>query len=129
MSICQAENGFSLDELVKKFTDAFENKDFADILIGAILCMFMIDSRLSIKNILTCNSKNTAHAAQADLFTSDHREQLHPPSHKATVDRQARLLGCLVKMSRLHFITPWQGRKLSVLSEELLFAQKREVKP
>ena len=26
MSICQAENGFSLDELVKKFTDAFENK-------------------------------------------------------------------------------------------------------
>ena len=97
MSICQAENGFSLDELVKKFTDAFENKDFADILIGAILCMFMIDSRLSIKNILTCDSKNTARAAQT--------------SHKATADKQARLLGCLVKMSRLHFITPWQGRK------------------
>ena len=32
MSICQAENGFSLDELVKKFTDAFENKVFAEIL-------------------------------------------------------------------------------------------------
>ena len=32
MSICQAENGFSLDELVKKFTDAFENKAFSDIL-------------------------------------------------------------------------------------------------
>ena len=32
MSICQAENGFSLDELVKKFADAFENKAFADIL-------------------------------------------------------------------------------------------------
>ena len=30
--ICQAENGFSLDELVKKFTDAFENKAFAEIL-------------------------------------------------------------------------------------------------
>ena len=29
-------------------------------------------------------------------------------------------------MSRLHFITPWQGRKPSVLSEELLLAQKRE---
>ena len=25
MSICQAENGFSLDELMKKFADAFEN--------------------------------------------------------------------------------------------------------
>ena len=31
-------------------------------------------------------------------------------------------------MSRLHCITPWQGRKPSVLSEELLFAQKREEK-
>ena len=28
----------------------------------------------------------------------------------------------LVKMSRLHCITPWQGRKPSVLSEELLLA-------
>ena len=32
MSICQAENGFSLDELVKKLADAFENKAFAEIL-------------------------------------------------------------------------------------------------
>ena len=32
MSICQAENRFSLDELVKKLADAFENKAFADIL-------------------------------------------------------------------------------------------------
>ena len=32
MSICQAENGFSLDELVKQFADAFENKAFAEIL-------------------------------------------------------------------------------------------------
>ena len=32
MSICQAENGFSLDELVKKLADAFKNKAFADIL-------------------------------------------------------------------------------------------------
>ena len=32
MSICQAENGFSLEELVKKLADAFENKAFADIL-------------------------------------------------------------------------------------------------
>ena len=32
MSICQAENGFSLDKLVKKLADAFENKAFADIL-------------------------------------------------------------------------------------------------
>ena len=31
MSICQAENGFSLDESVKKLADAFENKAFADI--------------------------------------------------------------------------------------------------
>ena len=98
MSICQAENGFSLDELVKKFTDVFENKDFADILIGAILCIFMIDSRLSIKNILTCDSKNTARAAQIDLFTNDQRERLHPPSHKATVDKQVSLLWSLVKM-------------------------------
>ena len=29
MSICQAENGFSLDELVKKLSDAFENKAFS----------------------------------------------------------------------------------------------------
>ena len=32
MSICQAENGFSLDELVKKFADAFENKACAEII-------------------------------------------------------------------------------------------------
>ena len=32
MSICQAENGFSLDELVKKLAAAFENKAFAEIL-------------------------------------------------------------------------------------------------
>ncbi len=32
MSLCQTENGFSLDELVKKFADAFENKAFAEIL-------------------------------------------------------------------------------------------------
>ena len=32
MSICQAENGFSLDELVQKFADTFENKAFAEIL-------------------------------------------------------------------------------------------------
>ncbi len=32
MSICQAGNGFSLDELVKKLAAAFENKAFADIL-------------------------------------------------------------------------------------------------
>ena len=59
---------------------------------------------------------------------NDQRERLHPPSHKATVDRQVRLFWYLVKMSRLHFITPRQGRKPSVLSEELLLAQKREEK-
>ena len=32
MSICQAENGFSLDELVKKLADALANKAFAEIL-------------------------------------------------------------------------------------------------
>ena len=32
MSICQAENGFWGDKLVKKLADAFENKAFADIL-------------------------------------------------------------------------------------------------
>ena len=32
MSICQAENGFSLDELVQKVADAYEKKAFADIL-------------------------------------------------------------------------------------------------
>ena len=32
MSICQAGNGFSLDELVKKLADAFENKAFSEIL-------------------------------------------------------------------------------------------------
>ena len=63
-----------------------------------------------------------------NVFTSDQRERLHPPSHKATVDKQVSLLCGLVKMSRLHCITPWQGRKPSVLSEELLLAQKREEK-
>jgi hypothetical protein len=29
MSICQAENRFSLDDLVKKLADAFENKVFS----------------------------------------------------------------------------------------------------
>ena len=32
MSICQAENGFSLDELVKKLAYSYEKKAFADIL-------------------------------------------------------------------------------------------------
>ena len=32
MFICQAGNGFSLDELVKKLADSFENKAFAEIL-------------------------------------------------------------------------------------------------
>ena len=32
MSICQAGNGFSLDELVKKEADSYEKKAFADIL-------------------------------------------------------------------------------------------------
>ena len=32
MSICQAENGFSLDELVKKVADSSEKNTFADIL-------------------------------------------------------------------------------------------------
>ena len=63
-----------------------------------------------------------------NVFTSDQRERLHPPLHKATVDKQVSLLWSLVKMSRLHCITPWQGRKPSVLSEELLLAQKREEK-
>ena len=56
MSIYQVENGFSLDELVKKFTDSFENKAFADILIGAILCMFFIDNRLVGKSFSFCIS-------------------------------------------------------------------------
>ena len=32
MSICQAENGFSLDELVKKLADSYEKKAFGEIL-------------------------------------------------------------------------------------------------
>jgi hypothetical protein len=32
ISICQAENGFTLDELVKKVADSYEKKAFADIL-------------------------------------------------------------------------------------------------
>ena len=32
MSICQAENRFSLDKLVKNVADAYEKKAFADIL-------------------------------------------------------------------------------------------------
>ena len=32
MSICQAENGFSLDELAKKWAHVFANNAFADIL-------------------------------------------------------------------------------------------------
>ena len=34
MSICQAENGFSLDELVKKLVDAFENNAVTGISSG-----------------------------------------------------------------------------------------------
>ena len=56
-----------------------------------------------------------------NVFTSDHRERLHPPSLcELWRDKQARLLWSLVKMSRLHCITPWQGRKPMVLSEERL---------
>ena len=32
MSICQAENGFSVDELVKKVADSYEKKAFGEIL-------------------------------------------------------------------------------------------------
>ena len=32
LSICQAENGFSLDELAKKWAHVFANNAFADIL-------------------------------------------------------------------------------------------------
>ncbi|MBR1952137.1 MAG: hypothetical protein IKA32_06150, partial [Lentisphaeria bacterium] len=52
---------------------------------------------LIINTILTRDSEKTSRAAQADLFTSDHRERLHPPSHKATVDKQARRNGDSVK--------------------------------
>jgi len=65
-------------------------------------------------------------------------ERLHPPSHKATADKQAtgatsstfaqgyggqasKAFRFFVKMSRLHCITPRQGRKGSrLLSEERL---------
>jgi len=30
--VCQSENGFSLDELVKKLSDAYENKPFSELL-------------------------------------------------------------------------------------------------
>jgi len=62
------------------------------------------------------------------LLRRDKRaERLHPPSLcELWRDKQVSLLWNLVKMSRLHCITPWQGRKPSVLSEELLLAQKRE---
>ena len=34
----------------------------------------------------------TSGPRKRNVFTSDQRERLHPPSHKATVDKQARLL-------------------------------------
>ena len=40
MSICQAENGFSLDELVKKAADAYEKKAFAEKIARIILKRF-----------------------------------------------------------------------------------------
>ena len=52
-----------------------------------------------------------------NVFTSDHRERLHPPSHKATVDKQARLLefGEDVK------------KRLRLLSEVVLRTVKRRL--
>ena len=73
------------------------------------------------RNTSTRRQAATSRAAQADLFTSDHRERLHPPSLcELWRDKQVSLLWSSVKMSRLHCITPWQGRKPSVLSEERL---------
>ena len=52
-----------------------------------------------------------------NVFTSDQRERLHPPSHKATVDKQARLLefGEDVK------------KRLRLLSEVVLRTVKRRL--
>ncbi|MBQ8753935.1 MAG: hypothetical protein IJZ19_02785, partial [Lentisphaeria bacterium] len=59
--------------------------------------------------IITRDSGKTSQANEMSGFTSEQSERLH---------KQGLLE--LVKMSRLHCITPWQGRKPSVLSEELL---------
>ena len=55
MSICQAENGFSLDELVKKFTDAFENKAFAEILKMKLLASKYIFFKHAGIIVFTCS--------------------------------------------------------------------------
>jgi hypothetical protein len=56
----------------------------------------------------------------SDFISEAIVKRLHPPSLKLWRDKQVSLLWSLVKMSRLHCITPWQGRKPSVLSEERL---------
>ena len=62
------------------------------------------------------------------LHKRNEMERLHPPSLcELWRDKQVSLLCGLVKMSLLHCITPWQGRKPSVLSEEQL-APREDVK-
>ena len=62
------------------------------------LCLIFANSKCFIAEQSGLPRRNemktgaASRATQADLFTSDCKERLHPPSHKATVDKQARLL-------------------------------------
>ena len=78
MSICQAENGFSLDELVKRFADAFENKTAPGMLkinLQLPQKLFeesaMLPSRLTIINAFTRSGTITFFRCR--MYRSHHR--------------------------------------------------------
>ena len=75
MPICQAENGFSLDNLVKKLAEAFTNKAFAEILkmIFGKKIKFPVKAK-QLQQIISCGScfygfsvQNTLHPVETPV--------------------------------------------------------------
>ena len=73
------------------------------------------------RNTSTRRQAATSRAAQADLFTSGMKWSVFIRRRAASYGGTSKQgFSFFVKMSRLHCITPWQGRKPSVLSEVVL---------
>ena len=102
------------------------NKDTHGLDGDTPLCCALVRQafkRDAIKNTAQPYSRKReiSQVSKANVFTSDLKKRLHPPSLKLWRDKQG-FFGYLVKLSRLHYITPRQGTKTAFLSEELLLA-------
>ena len=95
MLICQTENGFSSDELVKKLSDAFENKAFAEIL----KMNFQLTQEVLINRILN-KTKNQTCCADGYLMLNG-----------SLVRRIRTCLGEFVVQSAVRVLLRWQNYK------------------